>query len=439
MPIDSRDEGLLAQIYRNLKEQPIDPEHPFYVRIWEDSPHDPVRRLRKHIQWSEVESLQLFSGFSGSGKTTQLRRLQQELEREGYHVIYANAEDYLNLGEAVDITDLLITVTGAFSDKLDPKLLHDSYWDRLVNYLTTTNVQISGATFKLSSVELKAELKTSPTFRRQLHDALNTRLPQIVAQVREFVEQVARRASPLGFNLVFLFDSFEKLRGTPSNEQEIMASVERLFRNHLELLRLPYIHCVYSVPAWLPYAINYAEVVVIPSLRLWHKRSISQAAGVPDEQGFKAVREVLHRRFTGSDACTLVFGPPDDAGIFPPAERLLAASGGALRDLLRLFRESLVQAQNLPLSSAVIDSAIANVRNDFRVSIEDARWLAKIHQEQAADPATSTAADLNRFMRLLDSHLVLYYRNDVNWYDSHPLVRDEVNRILALNPEPTEP
>jgi predicted AAA+ superfamily ATPase len=97
--------ALLSRIYRNLKEQPIDPTHPFYVRIWEESKHDPVRRLKKHIQWSEVESLQLFSGFSGSGKTTQLKRLQQELEREGYKVIYANAEDYLNLGEAIDITD----------------------------------------------------------------------------------------------------------------------------------------------------------------------------------------------------------------------------------------------------------------------------------------------------------------------------------------------
>jgi hypothetical protein len=439
MSIDPRDEELLSQIYRNLKEQPIDPNHPFYVRIWEDSPHDPVFRLRKHIQWSEVESLQLFSGFSGSGKTTQLKRLQQELERKGYHVIYANAEDYLNLGEAVDISDLLITVTGAFSDQLDSKLLKESYWDRLVHYLTTTNVQISGATFKLNSLELKAELKTSPTFRRQLHDALNTRLPQIVAQVRTFVEEVAKRADPLGFRLVFLFDSFEKLRGTPSNEQEIMASVERLFRNHLELLRLPYIHCVYSVPAWLPYVINYAEVVVIPSLRLWHKRSPSQVTGDPDEQGFNSVREVLHRRFTGAEACTRVFGAPDPTGRYPLAERLLSSSGGALRDLLRLFRETLLQAQRLPVVEAVIDSAIANVRNDFRVSVEDARWLAKIHQEQAADPETSTAADLNRFMRLLDSHLVLYYRNDLNWYDSHPLVRIEVDRILALNPEPMPP
>jgi hypothetical protein len=315
--------------------------------------------------------------------------------------------------------------------------LHDSYWDRLTNYLKTTNVQISGATLKLSSAELKAELKTSPTFRQQLQSALNTRLPQITAQVREFIEEVAKKAAPLGFNLVFLFDSFEKLRGTPSNEQEILASVERLFRNHIELLYLPNIHCVYSVPAWLNQLINYAEVRVIPSLRLWHKRTPPQTHDDPDSEGFAAVREILHRRFTGHDACVRIFGDPDANGHFPGAERLFTASGGALRDLLRLFRETLLQAQALPISNEIIDAAISEVRNDFRVSIEDARWLAKIHEEQAADLATSNASDVNRFTRLLDSHLVLYYRNDKDWYDSHPLVRDEVLRILALNPTPT--
>ena len=42
----------------------------------------------------------------------------------------------------------------------------------------------------------------------------------------------------------------------------------------------------------------------------------------------------------------------------------------ALRDLLRLFRETLLLAQDLPVTSKVIDAAIAEVGNDFRVSIE---------------------------------------------------------------------
>lgn len=98
MPISPADEEILARSYRSMQEKPIAPGDPYYVPIWENSAHDPVARLRKHIKWTEVESLQLFSGFSGSGKTTLLRRLQQNLEHEQYLVLYANAEDYLNLG-----------------------------------------------------------------------------------------------------------------------------------------------------------------------------------------------------------------------------------------------------------------------------------------------------------------------------------------------------
>ena len=106
-----------------------------------------------------------------------------------------------------------------------------------------------------------------------------------------------------------------------------------------------------------------------------------------------------------------------------------------MRDLLRLFRETLLLTQTLPIPEKVIQQALATVRNDFKTSVEDARWLHKIHSEQAADPQTSKASDVNRYMRLLDSHLILFYRNDSSWYDSHPLVRDEVNRILAVNPD----
>lgn len=52
MPLSSHDDDLLAEIYRNLRDEPIQPGHRFYVEIWENSDHDPVRRLHKHIRWS---------------------------------------------------------------------------------------------------------------------------------------------------------------------------------------------------------------------------------------------------------------------------------------------------------------------------------------------------------------------------------------------------
>jgi hypothetical protein len=436
MPLSPEDNKQLGIIYRNLRDDPIGPDDPFYVPILENTKYDPIQLLSQHIQWSEIESLQLFSGFSGSGKTTQLRRLQKELESAGYKVLYADAEDYLNLSEPIDITEFLVTVAGAFSDQLDSKLLIESYWNRLLNYLRTTKVEISAVTLKTSAADLKAELKTSPTFRQELQKALNPRLRELNDQVTKFIEEAVTKADAAAFRLVFLFDSFEKLRGTPSNEQEVMDSIERVFGTHLQLLQLPSVHCVYSVPSWLRYTVKYSEIVVIPTLKMWHKRGRTETQARPDEKGFMTAREILRRRFTSHEECARVFGPPDENSQFPLAERLLESSGGALRDMLRLFRVALLGAQELPLTPAQIDTAIGIVRDDFRVSVEDARWLYKIHEEQWAAPETDKAAHVNLLNRLLDSHLVLYYRNDEDWYDSHPLVREEVNRIVAFNPEP---
>lgn len=77
-------------------------------------------------------------------------------------------------------------------------------------------------------------------------------------QVQAFVEDVVKAVQKKDPDrrVVFLFDSFEKLRGTPSNEQEIMTSIERLFGSSLEILQLPYVHCVYSVPAFVQFFVN---------------------------------------------------------------------------------------------------------------------------------------------------------------------------------------
>ncbi len=440
MPLSPNDDDFLANLYRNFQEKPIQPGHRFYVEIWENSDHDPVRRLRKHILWSEVQSLQLFSGFSGSGKSTQLRRLQLDLQHKGYLVIYANAEDYLNLGEPIEVEELLITIAGAFSDNLDPSLLKDSYWDRLVNYLVKTEVKVEEVTFKMSSASFKTELKTSPTFRQRVRKAIQSRLPDVRKQMERFIEDAVQSIGNQnsGQRVVFLFDSFEKLRGTPSNEQEVMASIERLFGGYLDMLRLPYVHCVYSVPAFVRFLSTYGELVLIPTVKLWNKRIPGQAESA-DESGFAVMRQILAKRFGDAASCRKVFGEPDGQGRYAAAEKLIEASGGALRDLFRLFRETLLAAQSLPVPDRVVQQAIAVVRDDFKTSVEDARWLHKIHVEQAADLQTSTAADVNRYMRLLDSHLILYYMNDMSWYDTHPLVREEVDRILALNPETPSP
>jgi hypothetical protein len=74
------DEDFLRGFYRNLSDKPLEPDHPWYVPIYIDSAAasaDPVQRLARGIEWNPLQSAQLFSGFRGTGKSTELRRLRR--------------------------------------------------------------------------------------------------------------------------------------------------------------------------------------------------------------------------------------------------------------------------------------------------------------------------------------------------------------------------
>lgn len=100
---------------------------------------DPVQKISTLIDFDGVESIRLFSGFRGSGKTTELLRLKRDLEQNGYFVLYADALNYVNAAEPIEITDLLMVMAGAFSDALEENLkkniVHETYWDRLLTFL----------------------------------------------------------------------------------------------------------------------------------------------------------------------------------------------------------------------------------------------------------------------------------------------------------------
>jgi hypothetical protein len=80
------------------------------------------------------KSLSLFSGFRGSGKTTELFRLQKRLQEMDYTVLYADALDYVNPAAPIEISDLLIILAGAFSDALQEMKIDvstENYWTRI--------------------------------------------------------------------------------------------------------------------------------------------------------------------------------------------------------------------------------------------------------------------------------------------------------------------
>jgi hypothetical protein len=448
MALNAYDESLLMGVYQRLADKPLEPDNPFYEPIYTRlEGEDPVAKLRKHIEWTTVESMQLFSGFQGTGKTTELFRLRRDLQEKGYLVLYANALDYLSPSEEVDIVTMLMSIAGSFGEQLEKvsgeNILAETFWQRMVYYLNQTIIEVSEVTAKTevgspaqallgdlkAGLDIKAALKTAPSFRQRLQTFLSNRLSELKAQVNTFVEEGVKRVRAVkdvpDLPIVFLFDQFEQLRGSRSTEQAIIQSVEQLFANHLEMLKLPFVHVIYSVPPWLQFVLpGKFSIETLPCVRLWKNNS----ERTPDENGQTLLLEAVIKRF-GKENFDHVFGQPPQARVL--ADRLVILSGGHFRDLLRLFRETIVLIStwrpSLPVKPEVIERAIINVRNQYLpIALEDAFWLEKISRQRDTALPDAKPENIGRLSRFLDSHLVLYLTNGEDWYDLHPLIRDEV-------------
>ncbi len=121
------DNEFLKRFYQALHDRPLDPvdDATLYVPLYAErssSPTDPVDELLATIEWSPVQSAQLFSGFRGTGKSTELRRLKRGLERLGCVVVLCDMKDYVNMSTPVDVSDFFCSPgTRAFmGDGADP-------------------------------------------------------------------------------------------------------------------------------------------------------------------------------------------------------------------------------------------------------------------------------------------------------------------------------
>jgi hypothetical protein len=456
MPLSQSDRASLKQLYGNLADEALQPDSPFYEPVYQElGLDDPVQQIATLIDFDGAESIRLFSGFRGSGKTTELLRLRRLLEDRGYFVLYADALNYVNAAEPIEITDLLMVMAGAFSDTLEETLGSDiareTFWDRIWTFLNT-EINLKEATAKVgyetpakelfgsvkTGLDLKFELKSATNFRRQLQGFLANKLKELKNNVDRFFEygiKQIREARGDNTQVVFIFDQLEQLRGTLQTEQDVIRSVERIFAIHIDLLRIPYVHAVFTVPPWLKFVLpGTVQVTLLSTVHLWN----NDPERTHCEPAWGIFRSLVKRRL-GEKGLRLLFGKQAERqGL---VDEVIGVCGGHFRDLLRLLRDTVVRAtslSDLPVPSTVIASAIATARRDFLpIAQDDARWLAEIARVRATALPSTEATPVNRLARFLDTHFVLYFVNADEWYDIHPLIRDEVAEVVkATAPAP---
>lgn len=426
--MNQEDRQFLRDFFRAVGEGPLEPDDPRYIPIYQEldlTRDDPVELLARGIEWTPGQSAQLFSGFRGTGKSTELRRLRKRLREAGFLVVLSDIEDYVNLSVPIDVSDFLMAVAGTFSEALAaPDLLGEdaaraSYWERLVHFLTRTRVEIEEGGVAGASVALKAALKSDPDFKQRLQERMAGHLGALVQDVGEFFRDTVRRLKERhgdGKEAVLLIDSLERLRGTSTNAEEVHQSVETLFAGHADKLHLPHLHLVYTVPPYLKVRYpNLGGLFKPGGLLLLPAVKIRDQGGEANQAGLDALEKLVAGR---GDWRRLL-------GEREALDRLIRLSGGHLRDLLRLLAEVIRRAGALPVDPEVLDAAVDQVKNEFLpIAERDGTWLARVARSHTA--SLEAAEHLPHLARFFDTHMVRCYRNGREWYDVHPLIAEEI-------------
>lgn len=395
-----------------------------------------VDELLRTIMFAErgAATWQLFTGYPGSGKTTELRRLQERLSSgpDGAHVVWLDAEKYLDPFLPPTIVDLLRALAFALdreataADGADPDAA-PGYVERLWRWLQS-DVELTQVSGSLSGAQLMAEIRANPTFRerveKQLHQsfqAFATEAGAVVASALQTI-RVARNVD----RVVLLVDGLEKFRPLRPEDQELMErSVEAVFHQHAAFLTDIPCHVVYTFPYWLRWLTvglgqAYSSTpVVLPMVK------VGEPDGSPNGVGRAKVTELIGRRLD----LVSVFGGEDASAL----RTIVAASGGYPRDVVRLVRDVLRAATDFPIGTDVVDKVVNRLAEEYELVAlrADADVLAHIAGTRSLPEGED---GLRAAGRLIQLYLVLTYRNGGDWYDLHPLVRRSERIRKRLGP-----
>jgi hypothetical protein len=427
----------LKELYQALADRPLDPKVDvrFYEPYVEKLPDgDPIERLFTGISFSDNESLHLVTGQRGTGKSTELLRLRNTLQDNGYVVFYINMLEYLHASEPVEITDFLISACIGLAREAEEKYglnqLQESYWGRLQGFfkairLEKANIEAEALGVKFG-IDLANNLRIDDVFKRRLQEASRGYIRQLVEDAHHFVmdlvNAVRAKLNQPDQQVAFIIDSFEQIRGHYGNAAQVHDSIVRMFTTYGRNLQLPMLHTVITIPPYLSSAapnvarvLGSMPVISLPSIHV-RKRQCAEV----DEVGVRIMQQIVKRR---SPEATEIF---NDAGL----RELAIASGGDLRDFFGLVRSTLVIAGTsltvgLPIQFPVMHKAKEQLqRSMLPINDQAVQWLAKVHTTGQAELPESEK--LPELAELFDNNLIINYRNGDDWYGIHPLVVDYV-------------
>ncbi len=422
----------LLKIYKLLSPEPLKGEglDQYYINLKEGRGNNPTARIKRHLLENPRGNEQiLFSGYRGCGKSTELNKLQQEIEDRFIVINYSVMKELDPI--SLNYTELImITMEKLFEAVRDKNILIDeamlkAIWawketaevkkveDFSSSVLVDIGAKISVPWFINFFANLRGSANASYNNKVTITQAIEHRLKDLINLCNDLIREIKLKLPDKG--LLIIIEDLDKLS---------VAKAEELFFNNVHTLISLRANVIFTFPIALQ--IHPLANVIKSNFKDYSLPmvKVKTKEGQPFEEGREVLKEIILKRMSIAS-----FETEDILYQF------IDTSGGCLRDLFRMIRDGADYAlddERDIINQADYTKSVNRLKRNYKDTIaekRDAQNKLVISIEEylkvLVDAANSPDKQINNTAAAMDlrqSLCLLEYNGDT-WCDVHPVVK----------------
>ncbi|MGK7942278.1 MAG: ATP-binding protein [Crocosphaera sp.] len=432
-------EDIIAKIYNSF--------HPFLSLQPDDYEYVDCREVRgdanifnevgKKIIRSDQFTCQLYTGHRGGGKTTELLRLKQYLEKNGCFVVYFGATDGDIDEQDAEYTDILLGCTRHILEQLKKysnpapllnwlKQRWDSFQDLIESDYEFDKLTVDGKIGLFT--KLTASIRRIPSQREKIRKQVDIHSISLIEALNDFIREAIDKLPNNQCKLVIIVDNLDRIPPIVRNNGKV--NHDEIFINYSTQLTALNCHIIYTVPISLVYSNRATELrnlydtpQVLPMIMIRDKNNEIY------EKGIAILQTIITRRLTSPKTNVNLDFEQYYLGVFDQQEtclKLCRLTGGHIRELMLFMQTAMDYIDTLPITEKAVNRALNEARdNTYRNAVDSHEWEKLVIVSE-----TKNIPNEEEYRSLLFRRCVLEYREsdetgDIKrWYDVHPLIED---------------
>lgn len=375
----------------------------------------------------------LFMGHKGSGKSTEIVHISEKL-KDQYEIINFPISQEVELN-GIHYIDVIFTIMSQVIDylsnnldiKVSDRLLNDlvSYWKDEISFqkvITDTAEAEAGGEAKLSVLKaisihgksiFKTGMETKKTIRSSVDHKIGYLISMINSAIAEINQQLHRKSNK---ELLVIIEDLDKLD---------TEDAKRIFVQGRKTLISLQLKMIFAFPIYMVYTADFSMIQDdFDNCVYYSMIKVTNSDRSRNEEGIQILKEIVYKRMSES----LI---EEEA-----LDYMILKSGGAIRDLFYMLRESAFYQlsqenikQKISLTDAeIVAKSLKSMYERYIASKEQFERLVEIYHDPFPENTDQILSELLRTLSVIEY-------NGERWCGVHPVLIDFLREKGKLLPE----